>query len=195
MLILKRMKRLLNSRKETSTMRKPIFITFSLLLILILAACSESKTSTKKEMSDKEKQEEIVKVINEDIAQISKYEVEANQILASVSGENFKNDKELYDVLVNQVIPLYDKVVKGAKEIDPKTKELKTQTDKMEKASLIYQEALLLEKEALEKQDKSLIEKSNEKGLQYQEAIKEYHEGMENLTKKYDIDYEPTPLN
>ncbi|MGX1194546.1 hypothetical protein [Metabacillus sp. SLBN-84] len=167
-------------------MKKIIFASFCLLFFT--AGCTAAP-------QEKKTQEEILSVINEDVANISANEVKANQILGSVSGENYRNDQELYDVLVQQVIPIFNQAVDDAEALDPKSDELDQQLRIMTDALKIYQKALMLEKEALEKQDEQLLEQSNRLGLDYQSAIKKYHEGMEKLTEKYGIDYEPTRMN
>ncbi|MGP1906909.1 hypothetical protein ACTSEZ_01995 [Metabacillus sp. JX24] len=164
------------------------FIFPCFFLLFFTAGCTAAP-------QEKKTQEEILSVINEDIADISANEVKANQILGSVSGANYRNDQELYDVLVQQVIPTFNQAVDDAEALDPKSDELDQQLKEMTDALKIYQKALLLEKEALEKQDEQLMKKSNQLGLDYQTAIKKYHEGMEKLTEKYGISYEPTRMN
>jgi len=116
----------------------------------------------------------------------------ANEALATVSGENFKNDEELYAVLTTEVIPEYEKAIEKAKALEVNVEELKPIKDKIEEALGVYYDALLLEKEALEKTDKELIEQSNEKGSEYLTAISEYHEEMGKLAEEYGIDYQIT---
>ncbi|WP_110114278.1 hypothetical protein [Bacillus sp. CGMCC 1.16541] len=173
-------------------------------LLLVLVGCSNDSTeketsneqsksaseSKKSELSYEEKQQEIVDFINEDMNEIATHETKANEALATVSGENFKNDTELLAVLTSDVIPEYEKAVEKAKSLDVKVDELKPITAQIEEATSIYYEALLLEKEALEKQDKGLINESNAKGEEYAKAIKEYHETMKKVTSEYGINYQ-----
>jgi len=151
-----------------------------------------ASTSTENELSYEEKQKEIVDFINEDMNEIASYETKANEALATVSGENFKNDEELYAVLTTEVIPEYEKAIEKAKALEVNVEELKPIKDKIEEALGVYYDALLLEKEALEKTDKELIEQSNEKGSEYLTAISEYHEEMGKLAEEYGIDYQIT---
>jgi coenzyme F420-reducing hydrogenase delta subunit len=62
----------------------------------------------------------------------------------------------------------------------------------MVEAMGIYYDALLLEKEALEKKDQEWIQQSNAKGEEYVNALNEFHEEMEKLAKEYGIDYQKT---
>lgn len=156
---------------------------------------SPASTSTDNELSYEEKQKEIVDFINEDMNEIASYETKANKALASVSAENFKNDEELYKVLTSEVIPEYEKALEKAKSLEVSVEELTPIKDKMEKALIIYYDALQLEKEALEKTDKALIEQSNAKGSEYIEAITEYHVEMEKLAEEYGVDYQKSTTN
>ncbi|WP_419881166.1 hypothetical protein ACN6MY_16490 [Peribacillus sp. B-H-3] len=169
------------------------YLSFLLIIGLLLAGCSRAGSSTekKKELTKKEKQEIILEFVNKDTKKASDYEVEAFQSLGSVSGENYTNDKTLYDELVNKTMPAYKKAVDAAKEIKPRLKELERPTNKIVKASETFYKALQLEKEALEKSDKGIIQKSNAKMKEYQDMIAEYHADMEKITKKYKVDYEP----
>lgn len=174
-------------------------------MIVMLVACSNSNdtssekpsdqeqtSTTDNELSYEEKQKEIVNFINEDMNEIAGYETKANEALATVSGENFKNDQELYDVLTSEVIPEYEKAIETADSLEVTVEELEPIKDQMEEALNIYYDALMLEKEALEKTDQELIEQSNAKGQEYLSALNEYHDQMEKLAKEYDIDYQRT---
>ncbi|WP_368658101.1 hypothetical protein AB3Z07_24985 [Metabacillus halosaccharovorans] len=172
-----------------------------LAMMFMLIACSNDTTSekqpdaensTENELSYEEKQKEIVDFINEDMNEIASYETKANEALATVSGENFKNDEELHSVLTSEVIPEFEKAIETAESLEVNVEELEPIKDKLEEALGIYYDALLLEKEALEKTDQELIEQSNAKGEEYMNALNEYHEEMEKLATEYEIDYERT---
>lgn len=169
-------------------------------VVLMLVGCSnDSSTSEKQEtkgnvskegLSYEEKQKEIVDFINNDIQKIVAYETEANQQLATVSGNNYSSDEELYEVLMSKVIPTYEKAVNEAKDLQVSAEELEPMKSKIGEATGTYYEALMLEKEALEKKDKGLIEESNAKGQEYVELINSYHEDMKDLASEYEIDYQ-----
>ncbi|MBT2645668.1 hypothetical protein J7E52_02845 [Bacillus sp. ISL-34] len=183
-------------------MKKFILIIFTISLLLV--GCSENsslenqseKEKTKTEATNgnkqsfEDKQKEIVNFINKDIQEIVSYETEANQVLATVSGENYHNDEELYEVLANKVIPTYKKALSKAKSLVVEVEELKPLKAKIEEATGIYYEALMLEKEGLEKKDTELINQSNAKGQEYKNVITEYHVEMKNLAQEYNINYE-----
>lgn len=171
---------------------------YSLFAVLILlAGCSDNNSTPKEETeqtddkaSQEETQKEIVNFINNDIAKVSAYETEANDELATVSGDNYSSEDKLYDVLTNKVIPTYEKAVSEAKNIQVNSSELEPLKKQMEDATSTYYEALQLEKEALEKDNEELFGKSNAKAQEYLLMLKDYHEDMAKLAKKYDIDYQ-----
>ncbi len=148
----------------------------------------EKKDASK--TTEYEKQEMLMKFVNEDIARISYYEEKANAALSTVSGANYTGDEKLYDVLINEVLPAYKKAVAGAVALEPEMEELKPITDLVVEATGTYYEALLLEKEALEKQDILLIEEANAKAAEYEQMISEYHSQMKELSEKYNVIYE-----
>ena len=170
------------------------------IVLMLLVGCSnDSPTSetqetkenvSKEDLSFEDKQKEIVEFINNDIQKMVTYETEANEQLATVSGENYRSDEELYEVLTSKVIPTYEKAVNEAKNLPVSTKELEPLKTQIEEATGTYYEALMLEKEALEKKDEELIEKSNSKAQEYMELITSYHEDMQDLASEYDIEYQ-----
>ncbi|RID87798.1 hypothetical protein D1970_02840 [Mesobacillus zeae] len=143
----------------------------------------------------KEKQREILRFVNDEAQQASDYEMEAFESLASVSGKNFTDDLTLHTELVTNTIPTYEKAVKEAKSIETGIEELEESKRLIIKATETFHEALLMEKEALEKNDEEMIRKSNKKMMEYQKLINDYHSEMKKLAEKYHIDYEPRKMN
>ncbi|WP_347321128.1 hypothetical protein [Rossellomorea sp. RS05] len=149
------------------------------------------KEEPKKDLSDAEKQEALITYINDDVRKIADYETEAVVALQGVSGENYTNDEDMYEVLTKEVIPTYEKAVDTAENIESPFDELEPMTAKLKDIVATYHEALMLQKEGIEKQDVSLIEDSNAKAQEYLLAAQEYHMAMSDLAKKYDVDYQP----
>ncbi|WP_338779486.1 hypothetical protein [Metabacillus sp. FJAT-52054] len=167
------------------------YLSFLMILCFFLVGCSD-KENSQKELSKEEKQKIILTYVNESTQKVSDYEVEAFNSLSSVSGDNYSDDKTLLAELVNNTMPAYEKAVKEAKSIKPEIKELDSPAKKMVTATETFYSALELEKEALEKSDEEIMQKSNQKMLEYQKLIKEYHAEMKQITKKYNVDYDPT---
>ncbi|MDQ0233429.1 hypothetical protein [Metabacillus malikii] len=177
-------------------------LSLTIAIVFILVGCSHFPSSVKitvgeqedstsnSELTYKDKQKEIVDFINEDMNEIASYEKKANEALAKVSGENFRNDKELHTVLTNEVLPEYEKAIEKAKSLEVTTDELNPIKEEILGVLDIYYKALLLEKEALEKNDAKLIEQSNAMVDDYLNALSDYHKNMETLAEKYGIDYQ-----
>jgi murein tripeptide amidase MpaA len=179
------------------------YLTLLVVLGFLLTGCSMGNASGEKtekqieskELSTKEKQKVIIDYINKDIKKVSDLETEAYQSLSSVSGENFTDDNTMLAEIDNKALPAYEHAVKEAKNLKPKIKELEAPTQQIVKTTETFLEALRLQKEALEKQDKQLMEEANKKMLEHQSLLEKYHAEMGKLAKKYDVDYEPNRMN
>lgn len=157
-----------------------------ILIIMLLSGCSLTVVGNE----EKEKQEAILDFINEDISEVSDIEIQAFKSLDSVSGKNYTDDETMYNELINKTIPTYEQAINKAKSLNPKLKELEPMADQIALASETFYEALILEKKALEKQDEELMQQSNTKMKEYSRIINKYHEDMDKLAEKYDVDYE-----
>ncbi|CAM3825384.1 hypothetical protein [Mesobacillus zeae] len=189
-------------------MKKFLFV-LATMVVLVAGCGNEENDSSKNDiegpkaeeklkeekLSHLEKQQILMDFVNEDISRISYYEVEANKALATVSGQNYRNDQKLYEVLVNEVLPTYKKAVDRAAAIEVEMEELEPIKVMVEEATNTFYKALLIEKEALEKQDIELIEEANVIAEEYDILINEYHEEMKKLSEKYNVIYEPSQLD
>ncbi|WP_071460994.1 hypothetical protein [Bacillus massilinigeriensis] len=169
------------------------------ILTLFLTGCSIEKSTgestdskrEQKELSKKEKQKILLEFVNKKTKKVSDYEEAAFKSLTSVSGENFTNDQVMHTELVNNTIPSYKKALETAKKIKPGFSELEEPKKQIVKATETFYEALLLEKEALEKQDSDIMKQSNEKMVEYKKQIEEYHSQMQQLAKRLNVEYTP----
>lgn len=175
------------------------FLALFMVVGIFLSGCnqfssgdSNNKQKNSVELTYKQKQEIIVRFVNEQSKKISDLEVAAFDSLSSVSGENYTDDETLYKELINTTIPTYEKAVNEAKKVEPEIKELQKTAEIMVLATETFYEALILEKEALEKQDKKLIQQSNLQMKEYQSLIEKYHQELNEISKKYNVEYKPT---
>lgn len=180
-------------------------LTFTLLAIccLVLTGCNyevkissnegeeTSSSDNENTLSEKEKQASLLDFINEDIANVSSFEMEAFQSFSSVSGENYINDEMMYEELTTTTIPAYEKALEETEKLEAPFPELEPMLQQIKTASNAFYDALLLQKQALEEQDEEIMNQANEKLLEYSDLIGAYHEDMKTLTKEYNIDYEP----
>lgn len=176
------------------------YIMILLAFGLILGGCSKEQASEKPGQAEskaaseptlKEKRDAFLEYVNEEITKTSELEMKAFVSLDSVTGNNYTDDQTMHDELVNTTIPAYEEAVSEAKKIEPKIKELEPMKEQIVKATETFHEALLMQKEAIEKQDKDLIQQGNEKMMEYKSIIDEYHAGMKELAKKLKVDYQP----
>lgn len=139
------------------------------------------------EMPLEEKRQVIMTFFQQDLVDANKMEEEALQSITNTSFEA-KSNQALLTELVNQKIPAYEMAVNHLRGLDPKITELKTIQEKMVLANEIYFGALKLQQKAIEAQDVSLFEKSNEKMNQYLMVLEEYHYLVEELSQKYQLE-------
>lgn len=146
--------------------------------------------SESEEMTDADKQKAILQFINKDIYKVAEYEVIAFQSLASVSGVNYTDDPTVYNELISNTIPAYEKALKEAMGIEAEIPELEVMTDRIVTATQTFYDALILEKKAIEDQDESLINESNAKMEEYYKLVEAYHSDMKLLAEEYGVTYD-----
>ena len=69
---------------------------------------------------------DLANYVNQGVLRISELEQKSLQRYASVTGLNYKSDKEVYDALKDWVIPLYKRFVDGLRSIRPQTDEVRS---------------------------------------------------------------------
>lgn len=67
---------------------------------------------------DSEKQDRLIRFMNEDLAEEKKLETQANNLYTQVLEDDSQHDEELYEALVNTIIPNYEKMIIGASDIE-----------------------------------------------------------------------------
>ncbi len=125
------------------------FFLLSYLLAIVFinpAGCSEKKIAV-----------DLVSYVNYGILDIANLESTALNKYASVTGVNYKNERDVYETLKNDVIPVYKRFLDLLKKIQPKT-------DEVAQLHLIYIngaemlcKGFVFKKQALETKDVSYL--------------------------------------
>lgn len=151
-------------------------------VLLFLSGCIQIVSS--------KKQEAIVDFVNEEVGQIAAIEEEAKQHLQGVLGDQSATDDDLYDVYVNNVIPLYKEALEKGKKIEPAIDELNEPHEILVSALESYLDAFETQVKAIEENDDRLTEKALLLEQEYVDLVDEYHKKMEELAKEHSVDYE-----
>ena len=146
------------------------------------------------DLSRKEIQDILLEFINEDVGRISAQEEIVFASLDSVTGGNYTTDAALYEELTTTAIPEYEKALQMMYGLEPKWEGLEEPTVLIVKAGVLFLEALMLEKEAHDRQDPSYREQSQAVMEKYLQTIDEYHQKLEKLSEAYGIVYTRKPL-
>ncbi|MDY0395883.1 hypothetical protein RWE15_17705 [Virgibacillus halophilus] len=139
----------------------------------------------------KVKQDRIIAFINEDTERVAAYEKQAKDFMDSVTGENYTDKQTEYEILVNKVIPAYEKALKEAQNINPIIDELKEPQQMLEKTAEKMLKSNQIRAEAIEKHDEKLDREAEKIYKEYVEETDAYHKKLEKLTKKFDVAYDP----
>ncbi len=125
------------------TLRKQIFLLFA-LCVVILSGCFDDPI-----------QDELLLYLNSDLTTAHKLEKEAVSAYEGVTGANFSNDQELYDTLINEVIPNYEKFLDELNSVKIENEALKEIHDIYIEGAQIQYEAFTIIIKALETQDQN----------------------------------------
>lgn len=140
---------------------------------------------------DSEKQDRLLQFINEDLAEEWKMETEANNLYTQVLEDDSQHDDELYEALVNTIIPNYEKMIAGASDID-----LGEFTEFSELKSLIIQywskkkEAFSVLATAAEQHDESITQEVNTIFEEADTIYDKYDKELNQLGKEYDVTFD-----
>lgn len=140
---------------------------------------------------DSEKQDRLLQFMNEDLAEERKLELEANNLYTQVLEDDSQHDDELYEALVNTIIPNYEKIVAGASDID-----LGEFTEFSKLKSLIIQywskkkEAFSVLATAAEQHDESITQEANTIFEEADTIYDKYDKELNQLGKEYDVTFD-----
>jgi hypothetical protein len=118
------------------------------------------------------------------IKKISPLEVRAVEAYANVTGENFRDDFTLKNILNSKVIPTYTDFVVKLGRIVPQTIELKNIHQNYIEGANLQLEAFQIIIKGIEKEDHSLIETANEKLNQGRNKMRQWREEMTTISRE-----------
>lgn len=160
-------------------MKRITSIFLVLFLLLGVGGCGNS-----------EKQEMLLKYINEDTAEMGEIESELLESYGSVTGDNYSSDIETYTEFNNNTITLARELSDEAVDIS-----FSITDDEILEVHRIYMDysnkflsAVGIMISAIENQDTAQISEANEKLNEANNLALDYKRELQNLAKKYNIE-------
>lgn len=159
-------------------MKKWLFV-FFLPFIFLLSGCLGDPV-----------QDDLLNYINNETKEAAKLESTAVSAYESVTGANYQDDQQLYDVLLNEVIPTYSEFVKELDSVNIETDEVKEIHEIYIEGADIQFNAFAKIKQALEEQDADLIQEANDMLTDARKHIRDYKNKLTKLAKEHDVELE-----
>ncbi len=134
-------------------------------------------------------QEELLNYINKDLKSIATLEATAIDAYSSVTGANFKDDKTMYDAMVQIVIPNYALMNEKLEiiSLSLKAKEVKALNDIYVAAANIQNNAFNLILVGLEKGDTNIVLIANRKLDRARRLLSEWKQELYELCEQYGV--------
>lgn len=152
-----------------------------ILLTFILSGCLSNPV-----------QEELLSYLNEELPKITKLEADAITAYESVTGANYSTDQELYNVLLDSVVPTYQEFVDKLEGITLDTEEVRgVHEEYIEGANLQYN-AFIKVITALEQQDRAMIEEANVMLDEARKILRDFKYNVEKLASEHNIELTDT---
>ncbi|WP_338471741.1 hypothetical protein R4Z10_02925 [Niallia sp. XMNu-256] len=133
-------------------------------------------------------QEDLLVYLNEDLAEIAHLENEALSAYESVTGANYTDDYILYEMMLLEVIPTYQR-------FETELESIKVKTDELREAHEIYIEAVNLQSNAfirivtaLEEYDRAKIEEANQMLSEARKLFRDYNHEIERLADEHNVE-------
>ena len=130
---------------------------------------------------------DLVNYVNQGVLNIAELERRSLEQYASVTGGNYTTDQRVYEVLRDEVVPLYKRFVDGLRNIQPETEDVK----KLHRTYLMGAQQLyegFKEKMyGIEIGNERIIRSGNEKIEQGRVENEKWRNELEALAKKYKV--------
>lgn len=156
---------------------KKILLISALLLSFFLSGCFGDQV-----------QDDLLVYLNEELADISHLEQDAITAYESVTGANYTSDQELYDALINDVIPVYQEFADKLEEIKVETDELREIHEGYIKGVNLQYNAFIKIITALEEFDRNKIEEANAMLDEARKLMRDFNNSIEKLAKEHKVE-------
>ena len=170
-----------NYKEGKRNMKRNSLLVIPIVLLMFLAGCVSS-----------EKQDALLKYLNEDLVEIAEIETAMLESYGSVSGNNYTDDADMYDELTMNTIELAKQLnIKAVDVMNSLTDENIMEVHKLYvEFTTKYISAFTLMLAALEEQDHKLIAEANEYIAEGNNLGFDYQRGLQKLADEYDVTIE-----
>ncbi len=151
-----------------------------LLFIISLSSCASDPVHN-----------DLLNYFNVKMAPLIVLQNEALDAWDANTGTNYKNDPTLYSALNETIIPKFGEFTSKLEAIKPETPEVQKLYDILLEATKLRSEGFKLCKEAIDKQDPSLIDASNAKLASSEAKMQEYLAALKELGEKHNVNITP----
>lgn len=135
-------------------------------------------------------QDDILNYINKELKTAQDLEDKAVAAYEGVAGANYKDDPTMHDALVNKVIPNYTELINELESVSMESDELKEIHEIYLSGAKLQLNAFEKIKEAIEKQDSSMIEEANQLLEEGRLQIEDYNNKLDELAKENNVEIE-----
>ncbi|MCM3617953.1 hypothetical protein M3936_10215 [Sutcliffiella horikoshii] len=157
---------------------------FSLLLVMLLSACSTT---------DSEK-DDLINYINTELPKVAELEFEAIDSYGSVSGQNYTDDWTMYEIIDTVTIPAYEEFITKLESIRPKTEAVREIHEIYIEGSNAQLQGFKKIRVALEQQDYDKVFEANEHLDEGRAKIRQFQIKLEDLMHEHGVEYEDETL-
>ncbi|MHB1252794.1 MAG: hypothetical protein ACYCZ1_01350 [Candidatus Humimicrobiaceae bacterium] len=151
-----------------------------LLFIVSLSACASDPVRN-----------DLLNYHNVKVAPLIVLQNEALDAWLANTGANYKDDPTLYSALNEIIIPKFSEFTSKLEAIKPKTPEVQKLHDILFEATKLRNEGFKLCKDAIDKQDSSLIDASNAMLSSGETKMQEYLAALKELAEKHNVNVTP----
>jgi hypothetical protein len=133
-------------------------------------------------------QKDLLNYVNEHLLSLTKTEGKILDSYSSVTGNNYKDDKTLYNELHDTIIPQYSAFIDTLKSIKPKTPEVQTLHKKYISGAEIQISGFQLILHSIEKEDTNGIAQANGKLDSAKVIFDSFNTSLDSLAAKHDVE-------
>ena len=135
-------------------------------------------------------QDDILNYVNKELKAAQELEDKAVSAYEGVAGVNYTDDPTMHDALVNEVIPTYTELIDELEGASIESDELKEIHEIYLSGANLQLSAFEKIKEAIEKQDSSMIEEANQLLEEGRLQIEDYNKKLDELAKENNVEIE-----